>query len=209
MNEEQQSLFLLQLPSDLNFDQMMNPNNAEVSSSSSSAQESANSASTEHQAPKVLPNGKLGKLRLYKSGKVKLVTENGNEYDVNAGLAACFLQCLMSVEVPPPDDDDVIHVKAEGGEATSSSSVNKKTNNKTKDNVLVGKEGKLCFLGNVTKKLVVTPDYELGIRRKKQVTSAPSNTNLTTHVKEEIHEGTTDDMVMDEDDGGDMYDDDT
>lgn len=209
MNEEQLSLFLLQLPSDLKFDQLTAP----LPQPSSDSQESANSTADINPPPRLLPNGKLGKLRLYKSGKVKLVTENGNSYDVNSGLTAAFMQCLTSVEVPPAEESDGLNIKTEGeypsSSGNSSNNNQHKKSNKLKDNMIPGKEGKVCFLGNITRKLVVTPDYELGIRRQ-NTTKATNQTNDAQNVLQFIkqEEDMGDEMILDDEEGGgEIYDD--
>ncbi len=82
INEENQSLFLIQLPNDLHMESLtrsveQDENNGFPPSSTTTASNSSSSA------PILGPDRKLGRLQLYKSGKVKLVTENGNSYDVS------------------------------------------------------------------------------------------------------------------------------
>ncbi len=82
------------------------------------------------------------------------------------------MQCLMTVEVPPPEED--VAVKTEP--SASSSSAGKKPATPAS----AGPDGKICFLGNITRKLVITPNYELGSRRS--VTSDSENGRLSKPV---------------------------
>jgi hypothetical protein len=87
LNEESQSLFVVQLPSDLKMESLTRTVNTE---DEPQLQSHPNNTQQQKQqeAPILGPDRKLGKLKLYKSGKVKLVTENGNSYDVSC------LHCL-------------------------------------------------------------------------------------------------------------------
>lgn len=77
----------------------------------------------------------------------------------------------MTVEVPPPEED--IAVKTEPSASSSSGA-------KKPAATSAGPDGKICFLGNITRKLVITPNYELGSRRS--VTSDSENGRLSKPV---------------------------
>lgn len=116
--EESTSLFLIQMPSDLRFSSILKSTNSSSSAETNSKKNKISSA-------------RLGKMQLLKSGKVRMVTDDGKVYEVSSGLAASFQHCLMSINCP--------------AEATA-------TNAST--------QGSLCVMGNITKKLVITPTME-------------------------------------------------
>ncbi len=90
-------------------------------------------------------------MQLLQSGKVRLVAEDGRSYEVNSGMAACFSQCV--VQVSPPAD---IAVKSESVSVPSSAMSG-----------AAKSEGHVHFLGHITKKVVVVPEYELGVKQQK------------------------------------------
>lgn len=137
-HEELASLFLVQLPSTLNLPQ---PSSAATA-----------------------PARSVGKMRLHRSGRVSLVTPEGQVYNVNTGLAASFQQCLMSVHLAASEGP------AAGGAALASSSTSS-----------APASGSLCLMGQVTKKLVVTPtvqDYMLSLQNDRRGTGAQSGEKM-------------------------------
>lgn len=98
LNEETNSLFLVQLPSELNF---------------ASIQKKREIKQMEEPLPVYLqqelkelegviepqPNGKIGKIQLLKSGKVRIVTDCGKKYDVTPGISSSILQYLTNITV--------------------------------------------------------------------------------------------------------------
>lgn len=105
---------------------------------------------------KTVANGKLGKLQLLRSGKVRLVTNDGKSFDVRNGLAACFMQSLVTV--------DVSQSEAKPSPEGEQSAPSKK---KSKEVPVTSEQGTMHLMGNITKKLVLTPNYELGVQRKR------------------------------------------
>lgn len=103
-----------------------------------------------------------------KSGKVRLITNDGRSFDVTNGLAACFTQTLISVDV-----DSSPSALTEGGDPSSIDAVNsaprktKKEPNLVSTDSSTSEQGKIQFMGNILRKLVITPNYELGIQSKK------------------------------------------
>eukprot|EP01034_Spumella_vulgaris_P026164 gene26164-32699_t len=85
--EESSSLFLIQMPSDLNFNHILE----------SRRQEGDERKVSENDVQ--VKNGRLGKLQLLKSGKVRLVTDCGKSYEVSSGMAASFAQYLTSIQL--------------------------------------------------------------------------------------------------------------
>lgn len=172
LQEEQSSLFVMQMPSDLKFDKLLVDNSA-ASSSSSSANATVEATSNKS----ILDaQGKLGKIRLHRSGRVSLVTNDGNVYEIKAGLASSFLQCLSAIRTPTEADPNAIAASGMASAATAASSSTKKGGKKVAQNsslqapdgpIAVGMDGTVHFLGNITKKLVVTPTYELGVKKSK------------------------------------------
>jgi hypothetical protein len=106
----------------------------------------------------------LGKLQLLKSGKVRMRTADGKTFEVSSGLAASFQQCLSSISIPPPEP------------VASSSSSSSNNNN------IPLPPGRLCMLGNITKKLVVTPSMEDYMHTLASRTTASTNSNSNSKI---------------------------
>lgn len=95
---------------------------------------------------------------------MRLVTSDGKSFGVANGLAACFTQTLVSVDV-----DNSSSMPTEGGElppTTSSNSKKAKKETSVPSNSSTAEQGKIHFMGNISRKLVITPNYELGTQRK-------------------------------------------
>eukprot|EP01041_Mallomonas_annulata_P006716 gene6715-13610_t len=139
--EESDSMFLLQLPSML---RLPPPKTyeartlGEVSSESATAPEEGKASSS---AVPPLTTGRIGSLKILRSGRVFLETSDGRRFEVSSGLEAAFAQNVACVEMP----------MAPGPSQSQSSKKNEET------------QGSLYLLGPVTRKLVVVPDFDIGI----------------------------------------------
>jgi hypothetical protein len=167
---------LLASSSDFSFS--IDTSSAVPSSSSSSSSSLAALLATSSSSSESL--GKIGKIQLLKSGKVRFVTKNGQSYEIKNGLTSSFLQTLMNVDVQQPTAPSSSSVDNPAPPSASSSSEKKKksTNDKTTATAtLLTTEirGNIHFMGNITKKLVITPSYELGVKRKKGIPSGSSS----------------------------------
>lgn len=117
-------------------------------------------------------DGRIGKLQLYKSGKVKLVTDNGLIYDVTSGLFSCFQQTVSIIDpqTPATTSNNAINATNSNNQPTnvpssSASHQNPLQNLHHNSNHTSETPGDLYFLGNITKKIVMTPEYELGNKK--------------------------------------------
>ena len=104
----------------------------------------------EDQEPIAQPNevkaGKLGKLEVRQSGRVFLVTENGDRYECHAGTAAFFSQYVASLTIK---DAQQSGSSSNSSSSSSSSSRKKRVNDGAADDAL-------HLLGPITRKWVVT-----------------------------------------------------
>jgi len=133
---------------------------------------------------------KLGKLRLHSSGRVTLLTEDGKLYEMQPGLNNSSLQCLAAIDIPPVDPANAPHPTASPVPSTTSNKKGKKSssssNNAEEEGpIAVGQDGAVHFLGNVTKKLVVTPTYELGVKKNRTSANSINSSGQSGHRQEE------------------------
>lgn len=144
----------------------------------------------------------LGKLQLLKSGRVILITTNGLKYDVNNGMATCFSQYLFSLDIDLSEEAK----KASAAAATcntnqtlpsSSSSAYSRQNIKPSQPV-IPITGKLCMLDRISRKLIITPQYDIGKMRNVKVESKVSidrSNNEDIEMSGEVDEYEEDDVI--------------
>jgi hypothetical protein len=191
---------------------------------------------TEQQQPLPDKEGKIGRLQLLKSGRVRLITTDGRSFEVNSGLSTCFLQTLLAVDYQPPpppsSTSGSVHNTNSSNEregrgtatqptmmtTTSSSSAgvlnrhsNTTTTTASSSSSLsyfsggVGRSikvetgfssqqqessaGSLHFMGNITRKLVITPNYELGVKRNKSANQSRTAQRAREEGDEEEEQG--------------------
>ncbi len=89
-----------------------------------------------------LKEGKIGKIEIRKSGRVFLVTGNGDRHECHAGTAAYFSQYAASLSIG--DTIDTHSSSSSSSSSNSSGGVNR------------GTEGSMYLLGPVSRKWVVT-----------------------------------------------------
>jgi hypothetical protein len=124
---------------------------------------------------------------------VRLVTTDGRSFEVNGGLTSCFLQTLLTVEHTP----DTAAPQPQGISAPSSSAKNQKPQ-KSKDAEQLKETGTVHFMGNITRKLVITPSYELGVKRNGQTGAGRRRAAESPQEEEEAGlEELPDDFAMD------------
>lgn len=136
--EEQESLYLLQLPSDLTLRAPTLDTDADIGASASDASCSK--------------PGPLGKMKIFASGRIVLCTKDGRQFEVNGGLKASFLQHVATVNYTssPPATEATPTDPAPRGSKGPAQVVEEAAGGR----VL----GSLAFLGSVTEKLVVVSD---------------------------------------------------
>ncbi len=93
---------------------------------------------------------KLGKMQLMRSGKVRIVTDSGEVYDVNSGIAVAFAQYLADIDLKSGTSTSETASNMAASHNSKASHNGKDTNRKT-----IG--GDLYLMGRITHKLVVTP----------------------------------------------------
>jgi hypothetical protein len=129
------------------------------------------------------------------------MTKNGISYEIKNGLTSSFLQTLMNVELQqltaPSSSSSSLsvgdnpHLPSSSSSSLSSEKKKKSSHEKTGTTsstipALTSTEirGNIHFMGNITKKLVITPSYELGVKRKKGIpsgsSSSPSSSSSST-----------------------------
>jgi hypothetical protein len=113
----------------------------------------------------------LGKLQLLKSGRVVLITTTGLRYDVSNGMATCFSQYLSSLDIDLSEEAKKASAAAATANLThtpssssSSSSAYSRQNIKPPQPV-IPITGKLCMLDRISRKLIITPQYDIGKMR--------------------------------------------
>lgn len=198
MKEELSSLFLLQMPSDLQFGKILE-----------SWKHTTGSEAAPSGVQQKLVNGRLGKLQLLGSGRVRLVTESGLTYQVSSGLAASFSQTLAAIETRDIPVDTSSSTSAGGGSSSSSSGKSlgrlKRAGagggsvsgggESTEPVLDPSKVGDIHFMGNITKKLVLTPEYEIGTKKSK----IPTESYLKANQNNSSHQKYEDEMIEDVD----------
>jgi hypothetical protein len=114
--------------------------------------------SAKSQAP-----GKIGKLQIMKSGKMFLVSAvDGRRYELTSGMQSSFAQYAASVTTDKPiaSSSSTVTIKSEQGVASTTM------------------RGAIHMLGNITQKLVILPEYEIG-SRKAAPSKQPSSSSST------------------------------
>jgi hypothetical protein len=188
--EEERHIYLLQLPSDLRIKRRgVAPITDALDDEASLYGASENSQSSKKDKPKLGP-GRLGKLQLTQSGKVYLVTTDGLRYSVSNGMATCFAQYLASVTVdtspeavaaaaaaatlnsPPPLSKKKSGFGGAGGGGGGGGGKGKKQGyHREVEESLEDAEanlkpsGELYFLDGISRKFVITPEFDIGQKR--------------------------------------------
>lgn len=161
--EEQESMYLLQLPSDLKLSGLPAATDADAAQGSN-ARDSTSSAGK---------SGLLGKIRVFASGRVVLFTRDGRQFEVHGGLKASFLQQVATVALsspPPPIETAPAATSRAGGGKGGAPAAEEAAGGR----VL----GSLAFLGSVTQKLVVVSDLvtrEGGLRESQGTSGKDRN----------------------------------
>eukprot|EP01039_Chlorochromonas_danica_P008713 gene8714-9599_t len=131
--EEASTLLLLQLPAALAL-----PNK---SGSRPTPNSSSNHPSHSTQTETNISSGVLGKIQLLRSGKARLIARDGQIYEVAPGMVTAFQQTIAQIELPP---ETPAPIGLAGGVSTTATAG----------------VGSLHLLGQVTRKVVVTPRME-------------------------------------------------
>lgn len=172
-HEAENALFLVQLPSDLNLRHLVDQQRGAAAGAASGAMDvddgghgASSGGSATRPSFRLGAKGHLGKMQLLKSGRVRMLvpTTTGElmEFDVDAGLMSSFYQDLLAVDKPPAD------AAAAAAAAPSSSSAAAAAAEAPKKEAAAESEAAVAVLGNVTRKLVVTPPFAvLGEKRDK------------------------------------------
>eukprot|EP01033_Poteriospumella_lacustris_P010542 gene10542-7497_t len=171
-HEAENALFLVQLPSDLNLRHLVDQQRGAAAGAASGAMDvddgghgASSGGSATRPSFRLGAKGHLGKMQLLKSGRVRMLvpTTTGElmEFDVDAGLMSSFYQDLLAVDKPPAD-------AAAAAAAAPSSSSAAAAAEAPKKEAAAESEAAVAVLGNVTRKLVVTPPFAvLGEKRDK------------------------------------------
>lgn len=158
--EEESTLILMQMPSSLRF-----PSFSSATGESSSAAIPLDDVGAQRAAAKALQNtatskpGHVGKMQLLRSGKVRIITNDGKIYEVNSGIAVAFAQYLGSIDMKE---------KISTSNSSSSSNSNRDVKPDIKPVLSAGGKGfsmataaavsgEMHVMGRVTHKIVVTP----------------------------------------------------
>lgn len=169
-HEAENALFLVQLPSDLNLRHLVDQQHGAAAGAASGPMDvddgghgASSGGSATRPSFRLGAKGHLGKMQLLKSGRVRMLvpTTTGElmEFDVDAGLMSSFYQDLLAVDKPPVD--------AAAATAPSSSSAAAAAEGPKKEDAAESVAA-VAVLGNVTRKLVVTPPFAvLGEKRDK------------------------------------------
>lgn len=173
-HEAENALFLVQLPSDLNLRHLVDQQRGAAAGAASGAMDvddgghgASSGGSATRPSFRLGAKGHLGKMQLLKSGRVRMLvpTTTGElmEFDVDAGLMSSFYQDLLAVDKPPADA-----AAAAAAAAAPSSSSAAAAAEAPKKEAAAESEAAVAVLGNVTRKLVVTPPFAvLGEKRDK------------------------------------------
>lgn len=105
-----------------------------------------------------------GRICIYKSGRTVLRTPDGLVFEVSAGLPTSFAQCLVSLQTSP-----ATATAASSSSSSSSSSASAVVTHTSSDSIIDseasasssssgGQMNAMYVLGNVTKKIVLTPE---------------------------------------------------
>lgn len=205
--EGAESLFLLQLPSDLNVeDLLVSKQRARQSkyggdlSVDPDAQNNNSSSSGNKPVISLDAHGKLGKLQLLKSGRVRMMIpcvtpDNGEEtmvFEVGAGLMTSFYQALFSVEATSAEAAAATAAPSTAGASSASASA---TEVKAEQPV---QKNALTILGAITRKLVITPPFSvLGEKKAKLGGIAALGDGLSAVYHNQANE-TTEEMEVDD-----------
>lgn len=130
--EEASTLLLLQLPAALAL-----PNKSDSRPTSNSSSHPSHNTQTEANTSSRV----LGKIQLLRSGKARLIARDGQIYEVAPGLVTAFQQTIAQIELPPETPAPI--GLAGGATTTATAGV-----------------GSLHLLGQVTRKVVITPRME-------------------------------------------------
>jgi hypothetical protein len=129
---------------------------------------------------------------------------------VSSGMAASFAQYLTAIqlnEVAPETRSTETNatggVSSSGAKPATKGGSGKKSDAstaKTQEHVLDPRRtGSVHFMGNITKKLVITPDYEIGTKRNK---NAESRAQRNTQYQQQTNE---DGFDEEQEDAEDIY----
>lgn len=216
-HEQENALFLVQLPSDLNLRHLLDGTQPYATTNNSSAAatpshhssamdvddtktQSHPSQSSASKRPvfRLGDKGYLGKVQLLKNGRVRFLiptaptdddraglTSNNNninnnninmqvmEFEVGAGLMTSFYQDILAVQTPAGS-------AAEASDSAASASATA-VENKVE-------AGSVCMLGNVTRKLVVTPPFDVLGEKKDKLHAAACFTDAVLAVQTDAQE---------------------
>ena len=113
---------------------------------------------------------------LYFIGKVRLVTNDGNCYEISSGVQSSFVQILTAAKINKTND--TVHNPS----TTTSTAKNTKKKNSTNNNVVKDKSkdddnvndnnSNMYMMGSITKKLVVIPEYDIATKKTKNISSS-------------------------------------
>jgi hypothetical protein len=216
-NEQENALFLVQLPSDLNLRHLLDSQGSDHTHRNPSAStamdvdegntahgnQPALAASTTKRAVfRLGDKGHLGKIQLLKSGRVRMLIPTAEQHDgsdaagqqqevmefeVGAGLMTSFYQDLLAISTQTtsssvlstatagtPGVMDVI-----GSETVLSSSGhnninNINNNNSSSSNPNQGSDCSMHMMGQITRKLVVTPPFDVLGEKKAKIQATVS-----------------------------------
>ena len=113
---------------------------------------------------------------LYFIGKVRLVTNDGNCYEISSGVQSSFVQILTAAKINKTND--TVHNPS----TTTSTAKNTKKKNSTNNNDVKDKSkdddnvndnnSNMYMMGSITKKLVVIPEYDIATKKTKNISSS-------------------------------------
>ncbi len=107
-------------------------------------------------------------MQLLKSGKVRFIGLDGKQYSVSPGLHFSFAQCLANIEVNDNNSNNDI-----------TNDNNNNSNNNSNTNVS-NKTGNVYILGDITRKLIISPDFLIGEEKRNRSTTNVNNSLSST-----------------------------
>lgn len=218
-NEQENALFLVQLPSDLNLRHLLDSQGSDHTHRNPSAStamdvdegntahgnQPALAASTTKRAVfRLGDKGHLGKIQLLKSGRVRMliptaVQHDGSdadgqqqevmEFEVGAGLMTSFYQDLLAISTPTTSSSVLTTATAgtpgvmdvTGPETVLSSSghnninnINNNSSSSSSSNPNQGSDCSMHMMGQITRKLVVTPPFDVLGEKKAKIKATVS-----------------------------------
>lgn len=189
--EETASTFLIQLPSDLK--PRPRPASADVANPADEtdlqtgydrpAEAQSDKLNSGQYDPKpMITSGKLGKLQLFKSGRVQLIDIHGRIFDVGGGMDVAFLQYLSSITMEQPaalitssSTNQHQHQHQQGIPSQVPGPYTAKT---AIDAATVLPTGDLNLMSDITRKLIITPNYDMHL--SSPLVSSAANINQSS-----------------------------